>query len=274
MAGSARVVGVTADRRGDEQAVLLRRYGLEVFHGPMMATVVVAAEGPLRTVTDDVIARPPDILVANTGIGIRTWMAAAREWGLDADLLAVLGRARIAARGPKVTGALRSAGLEPWWRAPTEQLAEIRDHLVEIGVAGCRIAVQRHGEDAPLADALAAAGAEVVEVPVYRWEIPAESARALALIEAVAERTVDAVTFTSGPAVRNMMEMARRVGLADQVLAALNGPEEPTVLAACVGPVCAGVARDEGLANVIFPEHWRLGSLVRLVAEELSRRAG
>lgn len=253
---------------------MLRRYGLEVLHGPMMATVLVATDGPLRAVTDDVIARPPDILIANTGIGIRTWIAAAREWGLEPDLLAVLGQARIAARGPKVTGALRSAGLEPWWRAPTEQLADIRDHLVAIGVGGRRIAVQRHGEDAPLSDALSAAGAEVVEIPVYRWEIPAESGPALALIEAVAQRSVDALTFTSGPAARNMMEMARRIGLADEVLAAVNGPEEPTVLAACVGPVCAGVARDEGLANVVVPEHWRLGSLVRLVAEELSRRAG
>lgn len=251
---------------------MLRRFGLDVLHGPMMATIDTTADGPLRVITEDLITSPPDVLVANTGIGIRSWLAAARAWGLEAPLLAALGSVRIAARGPKVAGAVRSAGLELWWRAPTEQLADVRAHLLDVGVAGCRIAVQRHGEDGvSLGAALLGAGAEVIEIPVYRWEIPVESAPAIALIEAVAERSVDAITFTSGPAVRNMMVLARGVGLADEVLAAINEPA--AVLAACVGPVCAGVARTEGVERIVVPEHWRLGSLVRLVAEALAARA-
>lgn len=269
MVGQVRTVGVTADRRGDEQALMLRRFGLEVLHGPMIATVLLTDDGPLREATVELIERPPNFVVANTGIGIRTWLAAAKGWGLGDPLLAALGQARIAARGPKVAGAIRSAGLDVWWRAPSEQLADVRDHLIRTGVDGCRVAVQRHGQDDPsLSAGLADAGADVVDIPVYRWETPAEVDRAVTLIEAIAGRLVDAVTFTSGPAVRNMMALARKVGLADEVLAALNGP----VLAACVGPVCAGVAREEGLLDVAVPEHWRLGSLVRLVADELGRR--
>ena len=250
---------------------MLRRCGFDVLHGPMMATVLLTDDGPLRAATDALIAGPPDFVVANTGIGMRTWLRAAAGWGLEGPLLGALGTAKIAARGPKVAGALRSAGLDVWWRAPTEQLADVREHLIRTGIAGRRVAVQRHGQDDPALEAgLRAAGADVVDVPVYRWEAPGEAERGVRLIEAVAHGTVDAVTFTSGPAVRNMMTLARSVDLADEVLAALNGP----VLAACVGPVCAGVAAEEGLTDVAVPEHWRLGSLVRLVADELARRPG
>ena len=38
-----------------------------------------------------------------------------------------------------------------------------------------RIAVQQHGEPLPdMVEALAVAGADVIEVPVYRWEPPAD----------------------------------------------------------------------------------------------------
>ena len=265
----ATVVGVTADRRADEQAVLLERLGLRVVLGPVLGTVMVTEGGPLRDVTASVIAPPPDYVVANTGIGVRSWLAAAESWGQTDALLAALRRARIAARGPKAVGALRSAGLDVWWRAPTEQLGTVIEHLLTQPLAGARIALQLHGEDspAPIA-ALEAAGAEVLEIPVYRWTVPADDAPALRLIASTCEGSIDALTFTSAPAVRNLVDLASGVGMAEDLLAALNGP----VLVACVGPVCAGAARDEGIVDVAVPEHWRLGALVRLVADELGRR--
>jgi uroporphyrinogen-III synthase len=129
-------VGVTADRRGDEQAVMLRRLGVEVLRGPSVETLHVGVgDEVLRTQVEDLIVRPPEFLVANTGLGIRSLFALAAGWGCEDDLRSALGRVRIAARGPKAAGAVRLAGLPVWWRAPTEQLAEVRDHLVAEGVA-------------------------------------------------------------------------------------------------------------------------------------------
>jgi len=221
-------------------------------------------------VTAAVIARPPDYVVANTGIGVRSWLAAAESWGQTDALLGALRRTRIAARGPKAVGALRSAGLDVWWRAPTEQLSTVIEHLLAQPLAGARIALQLHGEDSPEPiAALRAAGAEVLEIPVYRWTVPDDHAPALRLIAATCEGGIDAVTFTSAPAVRNLVDLASRVGMADDLLAALNGP----VLVACVGPVCAGAAHEQGIVDVAVPEHWRLGALVRLVGDKLARPA-
>src|SRR5687768_10023011 len=88
-------IGVTADRRSDEQASLFERRGATVLLGPAIRTLPVGGDDGLRTVTEAVIARPPDVLVANTGIGIRSWFAAAETWDLGDALLAALQTTRV-----------------------------------------------------------------------------------------------------------------------------------------------------------------------------------
>ncbi|HEY3942057.1 MAG TPA: uroporphyrinogen-III synthase [Acidimicrobiales bacterium] len=259
-------VGVTADRRADEQSLMLSRLGLDVVWGPAIRTLPVADDARLRIVTEAIIAEPPDYVVANTGVGVRSWLGMAASWGLEADLRTALRSARIAARGPKAAGATQIAGLEVWWRAPNEQLSSVADRLIDEGIAGRRVAVQLHGDDQQgIAGVLREAGAEVTEVPVYRWTLPEDVRPAQRLIEQCCTHRLDAVTFTAGPAAQNLFRLAATIGRREELLAALNGP----VLVACVGPVCAGIAMDEGISEPVIPEHWRLGSLVRLVADRL-----
>jgi uroporphyrinogen-III synthase len=261
-------VGVTAGRRAEEQALLLERAGLRVIIGPAMGTALVTESGPLRDVTAELIARPPDYLVADTGIGIRSWVEAADGWGCRAELTAALRGARIACRGPKAQGALRSADLPIWWRAPGEQLAEVQARLLEEALAGRRVAVQLHGEDEPaLVAALEHVGAEVVPVPVYRWTVPDDRRPGLDLVARTCEGAIDALTFTSAPAVHGLFDLARAAGSSDALLDACN----TRVLVACVGPVCGAAASEEGVADPRWPEHWRLGAMVRLVVDALIR---
>ena len=88
-------IGVTADRRADEQAELLRRHGARVVHGPSVSITPLADEATLRTATQRVIGARPDLLLVNTGIGMRTWLAAAEAWDVGRALLA--SRARVGA---------------------------------------------------------------------------------------------------------------------------------------------------------------------------------
>jgi uroporphyrinogen-III synthase len=235
-------------------------------HAPMLRTEKQPVDEDLQAATRLVIETRPDFLIANTGFGIRSWWERAVEWGLDAALTKAIAETKIAARGPKAAGALRMLGLPVWWRSPSEQLASVAEHLIATGVDGRRIALQLHGDDRQTSTArLEAAGAVVDEVPVYRWSLPTDEQPALDLIRACCEGRIAAVTFTAGPAVRNLLELADFAGLAGPLLDALNGK----TLAVCVGPVCAAVAREEGIASPLVPEHWRLGSMVNLVAEAL-----
>src|SRR3546814_5985529 len=73
-------VGITADRRADEQAALFERRGASVVLGRSIRTLPIGDDDDLRTVTEATIARPPQVLVANTGLGIRSWYGAAESW--------------------------------------------------------------------------------------------------------------------------------------------------------------------------------------------------
>ena len=72
-----------------------------------------------------------------------------------------------------------------------------------------------------------AIGADVVEVPVYRWTLPVDPLPGQRLVEAVAERRLDAVTFTSSPAVTNFLRVADSLDDLDRVHEALAGPVSP-----------------------------------------------
>ncbi|MGH3714206.1 MAG: uroporphyrinogen-III synthase [Micromonosporaceae bacterium] len=258
-------VAVTADRRREELCALLERRGARVVLAPAVRIVPLPDDTASEEATRRCLAAPLDLVVATTGVGFRGWLSAAEGWGLAKPLLEQLTAARIVARGPKAKGAIRAAGLTEEWSPESECSAEVLSHLVAHGVAGLRIAVQLHGDPLPeLVGGLRAAGAEVIEVPVYRWAPPEDTAPLQRLVEQVAGRQVDVVTFTSAPAVTSLLDRDDD----GEVLSALR--EE--VLAACVGPVCAAPLQRLGVPTV-QPTRGRLGALVRTVIDELSVRS-
>ncbi|MFG2622285.1 uroporphyrinogen-III synthase [Streptomyces sp. NPDC048507] len=262
-------VGVTAARRADDLIALLRRRGAAVLHAPALRIVPLADDGELMAATEELIDCPPDAVVATTAIGFRGWIEAADGWGIGEGLLARLRTAELLARGPKVKGAVRAAGLVEAWSPGSESLAEVLDRLLADGVGGRRIALQLHGEPLPgFVEALRAAGADVVPVPVYRWMPPRDLAPLDRLLDAVAVGALDAVSFTSAPAVASVLARAAERGLREAVVEALRGP----VLSACVGPVTALPLQAEGIAPVA-PQRFRLGPLVQLLCQELPARA-
>lgn len=252
-------VGVTAARRAEELATMLERRGAVVQHGPALRIVPLADDTQLHESTRALIASPPDVTVATTGIGFRGWVEAAEGWGLGDELITVLGKGTVLARGPKARGAIRASGLTDAWSPESESSAEVLDHLLESGVDGLRIAVQLHGEPLPdMVEALVMAGAEVVEVPVYRWRPPADLAPLDRLTDAVLAGGVDILTFTSAPAAASLLARADERGLRDALITALRGP----VLAMCVGPVTAAPLEDVDIPTV-QPHRSRLGAMVR-----------
>ncbi|MFJ8491472.1 uroporphyrinogen-III synthase [Streptomyces sp. NPDC094038] len=262
-------VGVTAARRADELGALLQRRGAVVLHAPALRIVPLADDGELLAATKEIIDQAPDIVVATTAIGFRGWVEAADGWGFGEQLLQRLRNVELLARGPKVKGAIRAAGLTEEWSPSSESMAEVLDRLLEEGVEGRRIAVQLHGEPLPgFVESLRVAGAEVVPVPVYRWMPPEDLGPVDRLLDAVVSRSVDAITFTSAPAAASLVSRAEHRGLLGDLLAALGHDVVP----ACVGPVTALPLQALGV-DTVQPERFRLGPLVQLLCQELPSRA-
>ncbi|MFI8927919.1 uroporphyrinogen-III synthase [Streptomyces sp. NPDC053474] len=262
-------VGVTAARRADELGALLQRRGATVLHAPALRILPLSDDGRLLAATKELIDHAPDVVVATTAIGFRGWVEAADGWGHGEALLARLRGVELLARGPKVKGAVRAAGLVEHWSPSSESMAEVLDRLLAEGVAGRRVALQLHGEPLPgFVEALRAGGADVVLVPVYRWLPPTDLAPVDRLLDAAVARGVDALTFTSAPAAASLLARAEDRGMAGELRAALAHD----VLAACVGPVTALPLQGLGV-DTVQPERFRLGPLVQLLCQELPARA-
>jgi uroporphyrinogen-III synthase len=262
-------VGVTAERRREELGSALERRGAAIVYGPAIRVVPLADDTELHDATKRCLEAPLDLMVATTGVGFRGWLEAAGEWGLAEALVASFDAATILTRGPKVRGAVRAAGLREAWSPESESSVEVLEHLLAgYDLAGLRVAIQLHGDPLrDMVDALRGAGAEVIEVPVYRWEPPADEAPLRALVALVADAAIDALTFTSAPAAMNFLRTADELDLGGAVRSALNGP----VLCVAVGPVTAAPLGDAGI-TAVQPERFRLGALVREVVERLPSR--
>jgi uroporphyrinogen-III synthase len=143
----------------------------------------------------------------------------------------------------------------------------VADRLVSEGVAGKRVAFQLQGRDDPeITSRLEAAGATVTTIPIYRWSKAEASGRVADLIDRCCRGQIDAITFTAAPQVHYLIEMADSVGAAAALIDALNNG----IVVGCIGPVCASAARQEGIRSPVVPDNWRLGSLVKAVADALS----
>jgi uroporphyrinogen-III synthase len=231
-------VAVTSARRADELSALLTRRGATVTSAAAIQMVPLPDDDALREHTEQLIAAPPDIVVATTGIGFRGWIAAADGWGLAGDLIDALSKARIVSRGPKATGALRAAGLPEEWSPDSESSREVLGYLRAGGISGQRIAVQLHG-----------ATEEWDPFPEFLDELRSK---------------FDAVSFTSAPAVASVLLRATEMGIENRVLAAFRGD----VHAMCVGPVTARPLVRLGVPTS-SPERMRLGALARHITDEL-----
>jgi uroporphyrinogen-III synthase len=261
-------VAITAARRREELATLLERRGAKVVLAPAIRIVPLEDDTELLAATRECLAAPLDIAVATTGIGFRGWVEAADGWGLGDALLDRLRGATLLARGPKARGAIRAAGLVDAWSPPSESSAEVLEYLLARDLGGPRVAVQLHGEPLPdFVDALRATGADVVEVPVYRWVLPEDVSPVRRLVDQIVARQVDAVAFTSAPAVASVLRLATEASLRTEVLQALR----TDVVAACVGPVTAAALERVDVPTV-QPKRARLGALVREVVGELPGR--
>jgi uroporphyrinogen-III synthase len=267
---AGKTIAITADRKAAEQGDLFIRRGAAVVFGPTISTVAVGHDDGLRAATEDLIARPPDDVLVTTGAGLRAWVEAAGAIGLGDALVGALARARVTTRGPKSSRAARSFGLEPAMQPASERLDDAVDLLLGAGVAGRRVAVQEHGQPTEwVAGALRDAGADVTAVAIYRWRLPDDPAPAQAVVRAAITGRLDAVTFTSAPAVANLMTIADLEGSGSELLHAFN---HGGVVAGCVGIVCAETARAEGITDPQFPDVGRLGLLVRVVEDAVRRR--
>ena len=109
------------------------RRGADVLHAPALRIVPLADDSELLAATKELIEHAPDIVVATTAIGFRGWVEAAEAGASARICCAGCGGVELLARGPKVKGAIRAAGLTEEWSPASESMAEVLDRLLARG---------------------------------------------------------------------------------------------------------------------------------------------
>ena len=258
-------IGVTSDRRSSDLIDALQRRGASVLHAPTLRIAHSQRDDQLIADTRAVIGGRPDVLLATTSYGIRRWFEVADASGDGQALVDVLHEANILVRGPKARGAVRAAGLNDVGMSEAETTDSLVTLTLETYPAPRTVAVQLHGQtDEAQLDRLRDAGYTVLTVAPYRWLPPVDPDKVRRLVDAVAARQLDAVTFTSAPAVEALFAAARELGAYEEVVDAMR----TDVLAAAVGPVTAAPLAEAGIC-AIQPERYRMGALIKHLCDHL-----
>jgi uroporphyrinogen-III synthase len=261
-------VAILESRLGQQMVDLVSRQGGVPLHAPALAEVPDVDPAYVARLVGDLETRPAKLAIFQTGVGTRTLFSATDALGLTDTLLKLLGATVVAVRGPKPTAALRSRDVRIDISARDPFTThEVLEALEATPIAGERVIVQRYGvTNVELEEVLKARGAEVVEIPTYRWELPENTQPLIELMDALERRQIDAVTFTNAAQVHNLFAVAEPLGRTDALRANLN-----RTLIASIGPVASSALRQFDVKVDVEASPPKLGPLVAALDAALSR---
>ncbi len=262
-------VAVASDRRRHPLAALLEAAGARTVGVQALRAFSAIEPTAVRAATEAALAAPIDELLVASDFGFRSWLKAARRWGLADRLVERFAAARLLASNPRAADAIRDLGLYEIWSTAAGSSEELVRYLLAHPQTGRRIVVQADGVAlVELCHALRAAGADVVEVATYQYEAPAHADLLRRLGDQVVNGQVDAVAFLGPPAVTHLIAQAAADHRHDEVLNALAGE----VAALCLGELAAAPLAAGGVA-ALTPDHPYLEALVALACAQVPQRA-
>jgi uroporphyrinogen-III synthase len=262
-----KTIAVLESRLGEQLCSLIAKGGGRPFHAPGLAEVPDLDLDQIAALIPELEAHPAKLMLFQTGVGTRALFNAVDTLGLTERLLALLEASTVVVRGPKPTAALRSRNVRIDLSARDPFTThEVLELLQPLPLAGERVLVQRYGVlNVELDRALEARGAQVLEIPMYRWSLPPDIGPLSALIDALDRQEIDAVAFTNAEQVRNLFTVAEQRGRAETLKAALN-----RTLVASIGPVCSHALSERGVHYAFEASPPKLGEFVTALERALA----
>jgi uroporphyrinogen-III synthase len=260
-------IAILESRLGEQLASLVAQRGGVPFHAPALAELPDLDTRQIAALVRSLEERPARLFIFQTGVGTRALFAALDGLRRTAAFLALLEKGIVAVRGPKPTGALRSRGVRiDCSAADPFTTKEVLESVLDIELQNERVIVQRYGSaNAELDRALEARGAEVTEIPTYRWSLPADTRPLENLIGALERNEMHATVFTNAEQVRNLFAVAEKLNKAHELRQALN-----RTLVASIGPVASAALREHEVKIGLESKPPKLGALMSALDSALS----
>lgn len=257
-------------RKQDEMRSLIERHGGQATIAPSLREVPLESNTAVFEFLRRLESNEIEAVIFMTGVGAKTLLdvvVTREERGRFFDQLQ---RCCLIVRGPKPTAVLREWGVRIDHRAPEpntwKELLQVMDsglmfpmHGMGSSVAGKTIAIQEYGLPSfELQAALRERGANVVSVPVYRWELPLDTGPLEGAIQSTIAGLFRVLLFTSAQQIRNVLDVSERLGIRNEFLNATA-----RVVVGSIGPTCSEALREVGLHVDLQPSHPHMGHLVK-----------
>ena len=218
---------------------------------PLVTILDVADPAPVEDWLRRLVMGRFDDLVLLTGEGLRRLVGVADRAGMKDAAVAAIGRLRTVIRGPKPAKALREIGVAPGISAEAPTTEGVIATLETLDLKGRRVGVQLYpgNPNAPLIDALKAAGATADTVVPYRYASDSETDAVERAIRALAAGGIDFVAFTSMQQIERLRTVAADRGLEAELKQGLGHTR-----IAVAGPVVGKVLEEMGYAIAAMPD--------------------
>jgi uroporphyrinogen-III synthase len=207
-----------------------------------------------------------DLLILLTGVGTTALFDLLKARYPWSSIVTALRQTAIVARGPKPVAALKAFGLQPTLTVPEPNTwVDLISTLDEYRpVKELRVAVQEYGTSNPdLLEALKQRGAEVFQVPIYRWTLPKDLGPLKQALDDIIAEKVPVLLVTNAAQVDHVMQVLEKDGKVDRFRASLK-----KMVVASIGPIASERLRHYDLPIDFEPSHPKMGILVKETSEQ------
>lgn len=266
-----KVIAILEARAGAHLAELIGRRGASAMLAPALEEVPDVDPQRIAALLSTWRTDPFKVAIFQTGVGTRALFQATDRLGRSEELLELLAASTVVVRGPKPVGELNARGVSIAYRANSPfTTVTVLEALAQVPLAGARVLVQRYGAaNRELREGLESRGARTEEIATYRWAIPHNIQPLRDFLDALDQRRVDAVVFTSAVQVQNLHAVALEMNKADRLAGLLN-----RCVIASVGPVCSRALSAFGIVPTFEASPPKLGPLVAGLDEVLKSTPG
>jgi uroporphyrinogen-III synthase len=258
-------VAAFESRMAVEIARLIERYGGNPLVTPALREIPLDDNSAALKFGVQLTTERVDMLILLTGVGTTALFDLLKTRYPWASIVTALKQTALVARGPKPVAALKALGLQPTLTVPEPNTwVDLISTLDEYRpVKGLRVAVQEYGvSNHDLLEALKQRGAEVFQVPIYRWTLPEDLGPLRQALDEIIAGKVPVLLITNAAQVDHVMQVLGKDGNVEPFRAALK-----KMVVASIGPTASERLRHYDLPIDFEPSHPKMGTLVKECGE-------
>jgi uroporphyrinogen-III synthase len=258
-------VAAFESRMATEITRLIERHGGNPLVTPALREIPLDDNSAALKFGDRLMTERIDMLILLTGIGTTALFDLLKTRYPWSSIVAALKQTALVARGPKPVTALKAFGLQPTLTVPEPNTwVDLISTLDEYRpVKGLSVAVQEYGASNPdLLEALKQRGAEVFQVPIYRWALPENLGPLRQALDKIIAGKVSVLLITNAAQVDHVMQLLEKDGKVERFRAALK-----KMVIASIGPTASERLHHYDLPIDLKPSHSKMGVLVKECGE-------